>query len=256
VYWLSIIAVCVLGCVLFYLTCVLPTKWLKVERVTVPLQVGLKILQISDLHVERNRIHPRALETLITVEQPDFICLTGDFLDNPSSFLLLVPFLKVVQSTKIPIYAVLGNHDYNLKRPERLKSLLREFGIMVLDNEVVVLENINLVGIDDFRTGHSDERAFRNVDVGKPWVVIPHVPTITLSLRHSFDYLFAGHLHGKQFAIPFLFKFVDMGPLATSGIYQGTQRCEKGLFYISKGVGQSGVNFRFLVRSEVTIHEL
>jgi uncharacterized protein len=241
---------------IFYLTCVLPTMWLKVERVKVPLQADLKILQISDMHVEHNRISPRTLQTLITVEQPDIICLTGDFLDLSSSFLLLVPFLQALQSTRIPVYAVLGNHDYNLKKPQTLKILLREYGIVVLENEGVVVKSINLVGIDDFCTGHSDERAFQFVEEGKPVVVMTHDPTITMSMNHSFDYLFSGHLHGKQFAIPFLFKFIDMGPLASSGVYQGLHQCGKGLFYISKGIGQSRINLRFLVRSEVTIHEL
>lgn len=251
-----LILVCIVIAILFYLTSVLPTQWLKVERVTTPLQTGLKMLQISDLHVERNRIHPRRLQALIDDEKPDMICLTGDFLDFHSSLILLVPFLKMMASSKIPVYAVLGNHDYNLKQPKALQSLLREFNVVVLNNETIVLDHINLVGIDDFRTGHSDEKAFDAIDPTKPTVVMTHDPTITLFMQHSFDYLFAGHLHGKQFAIPFLFKLTDMGPLASSGVYQGIHQSDKGLFYISKGIGQSGINFRFLVRSEVTIHLL
>lgn len=255
VIWI-VIGLCLLMAV-FYLTAVFPTKWLKVERVRIPLGTGLKILQISDLHVERNRIRPRVLAAVIQRERPDFICLTGDYLDKDSSFVLLAPFLKMIQNTQVPAYAVLGNHDYLLTRPAELKHLLNEFGITVLDNQTARLDKINLVGIDDFDSDHSDEAAaFQSVEKGKPIVVMTHDPTITLYMKQRFDYLFAGHLHGKQFNIPFLFQLKNMGPLAASGVYKGVHQNELGTFYISKGVGQSGYNFRFLVRSEITVHEL
>lgn len=252
-----IIGVIILLLIAFYLTSVFPTQWLKIERVDVPIPTKLKILQISDWHVERNRISLTKLRTLIDGERPDILCLTGDFLDFASSFILLVPFLKLIQSTEVPAYAVLGNHDYRLKNPDSLKSLLEEYGITILENQSMTVRGINLVGIDDFRTNHHDEdAAFQSVNRDKPIIIMTHDPTITMFMQRKFDYLFAGHLHGKQFNVPFIFKFMDMGPLAASGVYQGTHRCPKGLFYISKGAGQSGFNFRFLVRSEVTIHQL
>ncbi|MFB5192466.1 metallophosphoesterase [Alicyclobacillus fastidiosus] len=253
-YWF-VCAVCV-AVGIFYGTFILPTRWLKVERVRIPLNTGLKIVQISDLHVERNRIRPEAIKAVIDQESPDLLCITGDFLDKRNAFVLLVPFLEMLQSTGIKTYAVLGNHDYMLKRPSELVQLLEQFGIRVLINETVELPAAHLVGIDDFDSGHSDEEVLRSVPPGKPIVVMTHDPTLTLFLNHRFDYLFAGHLHGKQFNIPFLFKFKDMGPLAASGVYKGVHATERGTLYISKGVGQSGYNFRFLVRSEITVHEL
>ncbi|WAH36041.1 metallophosphoesterase [Alicyclobacillus dauci] len=239
-----------------YLTCIVPTKWLKIERIDMPLGLGLTVLQLSDLHVERCRVRPSKLRSMIRQEKPDIICLTGDFLDKASSFVLLVPYLKMLQGTGISTYAVLGNHDYFLKKPHELRALLQSYGITVLENEAITLDGFHLVGIDDFCSGHHDEEALRRVSRDKPVVVMTHDPTLILDMKESFDYLFAGHLHGKQFAIPFLFKLKDMGPLAAAGIYKGLHRCEKGPFYISKGLGQSGVNLRFLVRSELTIHYL
>ncbi|GMA56381.1 hypothetical protein C7445_101117 [Alicyclobacillus sacchari] len=241
---------------LFYATSVLPTQWLKVERVNWNLGIGKKILQISDIHIERNRISPSRLATVLIAEHPDLVCLTGDFADHDESLLLLVPFLRVLREVGAPVYAVLGNHDYRLRSVQRLIEVLQSFDVTVLINQTVVLDGMNLVGIDDYCTRHSDERAFDQIDDELPVVVMTHDPTYTLVAGRPFACLIAGHLHGKQFNVPFLFTLKPMGPLAASGVYKGQHRCPQGPFYISKGIGQSGINLRFLVRSEITVHEL
>lgn len=251
-----LILVIVLAWALGYLLFVVPTRWLKVEHVSIPLGLGVKIFQISDLHMERNRIRWYQVKEKIEQEKPDLLCLTGDFLDTQSSLLRLVPVLRLLQSTGVPMYAVFGNHDYRLANVGSLKELLEEYGVRVLRNETVHLPSFQLVGVDDFCTEHHDETAFDTVQRGTPVIVMTHDPTVVLEMKHSFDYLFAGHLHGKQFNIPWLFRWMDMGPLAASGVYQGLHECPLGLFYISKGIGQSGVNYRFFVRSEVTMHHL
>lgn len=243
--------------VVFYGCCILPTQWLKVERVQFPLSLNTRIVQISDIHIERNRVRLATLERVIRMQAPDLICLTGDFVDTRDALLRLVPFLRMIRSLQTPTFAVLGNHDYRVANPHELVELLESFDIRVLSNETSRLERFNLVGIDDYCTRHDDEEmAFKDVQLGKPTVIITHDPTLTLSIRHSFDYLMSGHLHGRQFALPWVFHFQPMGPLAASGVYQGLHRCDQGTYYISKGIGQSGVNLRFLVRSEITVHEL
>ncbi|MNG32809.1 hypothetical protein D3C84_1189070 [compost metagenome] len=77
-----------------------------------------------------------------------------------------------------------------------------------------------------------------------------------LELPYAYHYLVAGHFHGMQFNVPFLFRYINKGRLAAAGIYKGLHRSKQGPYYISKGVGQAGPNARFLVRSEVTLHEL
>jgi uncharacterized protein len=64
---------------IFYLSFILPTQWLKIERIKYPLELNLKILQISDLHVERLRISPSRIAAIINDEKPDYIFITGDF---------------------------------------------------------------------------------------------------------------------------------------------------------------------------------
>lgn len=242
-----------------YLLFILPTQWLKIERIKLPLGLQRKLLQISDLHVERLRISPAQIQRLISSEQPDLIVLTGDFLDTPQALFKLKRYLRVLSptQTRIPCFAVLGNHDYMLPNIQPLVDLLGYYEIRVLRNEALDLGDFILLGIDDYDTRHHNpEQAYQYCPPEKKRIVLQHDPNYILVNTHLFDYLLSGHLHGKQFNIPFLFHLKDMGPLPRLGIYKGLQYAAQGPYYISKGVGQSGINARLFVRSEVTVHEI
>lgn len=237
---------------------ILPTRWLKLEQVSHHLGLNKKILQISDIHVEMLRISPKRMERAIRETAPDVIVLTGDFTRKLRFLPRLEPYFKAIASFGAPVYAVLGNHDYRLDGSLfRLAELLHRYGIRLLRNASVQLPDCTLVGIDDYGTGHSrPQKAFRNVAGKTPVIVITHDPNIVPYIRRSYDYLMAGHLHGKQFNIPFFFKLKPKGELPSKGIYKGLHRFGQGYFYISKGIGQAGINARFMVRSEMTLHHL
>ncbi|QQE79144.1 metallophosphoesterase [Alicyclobacillus sp. SO9] len=263
---------------------ILPTQWLKVERVTWTRHPNTKILQISDLHIERNRVTEKILQVLAQ-EQPDYVFLTGDYLDSLKAMGKLSLFLKKMAFYRIPTYAVFGNHDYLLHDIIPLLELMKEHGITVLRNESVSLPEFDLVGIDDFCTENSDiDAAFFEVqkqrtkqqnrtDIHQSSVtvqehvhqdpqswrnrrcfVITHDPNIVLSIDYPYDVLISGHLHGKQFNVPLLFALQPMGSLTAQGIYKGVHSTSYGRYYISKGAGQSGFNARLFVRSEITLH--
>ncbi|OAS21048.1 metallophosphoesterase [Paenibacillus oryzisoli] len=240
-----------------YMLLILPTQWLKIERIHYPLDLHLKILQISDLHVERLRISPIQIASIIHAEKPDLICITGDFTKHRKSLVKLEKYVRAMTIGHVPIYCVLGNHDYQQKNVMDVINLLRKYGLHVLRNESVHVDQIELIGIDDYDSGKSDiEKSFRHVDPTRPKIVITHDPNIVLDLKKPYDYLMAGHLHGKQFNLPYLFRLKDAGKLPRMGIYKGLHTTQHGAYYISKGIGQTGINARFLVRSEVTMHYL
>lgn len=159
----------------------------------------------------------------------------------------------------MPILAVYGNHDHHLT-PDALRQLTRMLegaGVRLLHNEVLDQGHYQFIGIDDWTSQKSDpERAFANADSGKPSIVLTHDPNVVLHIKQPFSYLMAGHFHGMQFHLPFLFKYLKKGALPKAGIYKGKHRMENGMIYISKGISQTGTNARFLIRSEVTIHQL
>ncbi|WP_171056153.1 metallophosphoesterase [Paenibacillus sinopodophylli] len=245
------------GVVILYLLFVFPTQWLKLERIKQPIGLNKKILQISDLHFDRLRIPVSRISKVIEENRPDYLFLTGDYTYKERYLTRAAHYFEAFARSGIPIYAVLGNHDYELPHLQKLLRLFDAYGIKLLRNEAVLEESFYLVGIDDYGTGHSKiNKAFQFVDDSKPIVVITHDPNVVLRMKRPYNYLMAGHLHGKQLNVPFFFTFKPKGPLTAKGIYKGLHHDENGTYYISKGIGQAGVNARFMVRSELTIHEL
>lgn len=245
------------GVVILYLFFIFPTQWLKLETVNQPIGINKTILQISDLHFDRLRVPASRIEKVIKESDPDYIFLTGDFTYKERYLSRAGHYFKAFAECGVPIYAVLGNHDYELPQLRKLLRLFEQYGIKLLRNESVSEVDFQLVGIDDYGTGHSKiNKSFQDVTGSKPIVIITHDPNIVLKLKRPYAYLMAGHLHGKQLNVPFFFRFKPKGPLTKKGIYKGLHSDENGFYYISKGIGQAGVNARFMVRSEITLHQL
>jgi uncharacterized protein len=251
---LSVLAAAAAG----YGLLVFPTQWLKIERVKLPLGLNKRIVQISDIHAEMLRVSPERLERIVRQEMPDSIVLTGDFTRKVRYLPRVEPYLKSLASIGVPVYAVPGNHDYKMKSAVvRLFEMLQRHGIRLLLNESVQADGYRLVGIDNFGTGHSKiGLAFKNTSAGDKIIVITHDPNVVPHINRPYDYLMSGHLHGKQFNLPFFFALKRKGELPSKGIYKGIHRSPQGMFYISKGISQAGINARLFVRSEITVHEL
>lgn len=223
-----------------------------------------KILQLSDLHLENISISPHELYETLKNESIDLIALTGDFLDRKRTIPKLIPYLEVLNdlNSKYGILAVLGNHDYVLRKRnlQRLEEIFASYNCKVLHNESVAIDvhgkTVNIIGIDDFSTGRSDLAAsYKEVHNG-PILVLTHDPNVVLQMKdYHFDYLLAGHFHGGQICYPKAYHLVKMGKMPRMHMIKGLQMYDQKPFYISEGLGQTGINIRIGSRPEMTIHE-
>ncbi|UJL45322.1 metallophosphoesterase [Virgibacillus sp. NKC19-16] len=226
---------------------------------------NLSILHLSDLHLENISITPSELAIKLANESPDIIALTGDFLDRKRTIPKMLPYLQVLQDLKptYGMYAVFGNHDYVLADEDldKLKGVLNQFDCHILQNanETIMVNErpINIIGIDDYSTNRSDPaKAFEQVKEGVN-LVLTHDPTIVLEMEdYTFNYLLAGHFHGGQICYPKAYHLVKMGKLAQSNVIKGLHMHNNSPFYISEGLGQTGVNIRIGSRPEITLHDM
>nr|WP_285853097.1 metallophosphoesterase [Sporosarcina luteola] len=225
----------------------------------------LRILHISDLHLENISISPEQLYAQVKMQPIDLIALTGDFLDRKRTIPKLYPYLQVLKklNPSFGIYAVLGNHDYVLR-----KNDLKQLTDMLVQNDVKLLQNendlididgvpVNIIGIDDFSTNRSDlMESYYGVEEGYN-LVLTHDPNVVLSMHnYHFDYLLSGHFHGGQIHWPKPYHLVKMGKLVKMNMVKGLHSYKEKQFYISEGLGQTGVNIRIGSRPEITIHNV
>ncbi|KAB2334934.1 metallophosphoesterase [Cytobacillus depressus] len=225
----------------------------------------LHILHLSDLHLENISISPTDLYEKLKDEPIDLIALTGDFLDRKRTIPKLIPYLKVLNQlqAKHGMYAVLGNHDYVLRGQnlQELIDLLKQNNCKVLQNEHDAIwadgYPVNIIGIDDFSTKKSNlEASYNGIKHGIN-LVLTHDPNIVLHMKnYHFDYLLSGHFHGGQICYPKAYHLMKMGQLARMNIIKGLQEQDGKPYYISEGLGQTGVNIRIGSRPEITLHEL
>lgn len=227
---------------------------------------AIRILQLSDLHLEKLSISPDDVYEKLKGERIDLIALTGDFLDREESIAKLGPYLTALQKLNpaYGMYAVFGNHDYVLQGEpfERLKATLEAHGCVVLQNETKTItvngQTVNIIGIDDFYTGRSDiEKAYAGVKDGLN-LVLTHDPDIVPHMKdYHFDYLLSGHFHGGQIHWPKPYHLAKMSKTLTErNMIKGYHEWDGKPFYINEGLGQTGVNIRIGSKPEVTLHLL
>jgi Icc-related predicted phosphoesterase len=113
----------------------------------------LKLAAVGDLHVGRKS--QGAFQPLFAqmCEQADVLLLCGDLTDYglPEEATLLVAELG--RTVKIPVLAVLGNHDFESGHQAEVSKILSDAGVIVLDGEAIELEGVGFVGVKGFCGG-------------------------------------------------------------------------------------------------------
>lgn len=117
------------------------------DRQTVRLAIA------ADIHCGKNAA--RACQTLFArmAEHADMVLLAGDLTDYglPEEAAALVQEMRSV--LRIPVIAVLGNHDYESGKQDEIAHILSDAGIRVLDGTACEVQGIGIAGIKGFAGG-------------------------------------------------------------------------------------------------------
>jgi len=258
----------VLGAALTLYAVVIEPSRLVVQRYEVGAGSGeaLRVALIADLHVGSPMSglgKVRRVVSRVNAEEPDLILHLGDF---PISGVLLgtfvepEPIAEVLADLEAPLgtYAVLGNHDWWEDGPG-MTAALEAVGIQVLENESVALSSgLWVVGIaDDTTRDPNFDVAFEDVPEGAPSILIGHDPGAYLDFTHAARPLFmaAGHTHGGQIYLPWLFEPVVPGRAGPDWAH-GLLDANGIPLIVSSGIGTSILPVRIGRPPEVVIVEV
>ncbi len=229
------------------------------------LEHPIRIAQLTDLHLGhmRGRCNLQTIVDKTNAEKPDIVVITGDLYD--AYYNLSAETLRPLQGLKAPVYFVEGNHDIYVNSP-RIKQLLRKVGVRVLENEVVMEQGIQLIGLDYMRAdAHTPDKmhvptpdetiqsALQRlpIDSTLPTVALHHNPTgAEYFAAAGVDLYLAGHTHGGQF-YPLIW-INDRGFTYNRGVY----RLDGMYIYVSPGTGATAMPLRMGERAEITIIDL
>src|SRR2546423_99577 len=120
------------------------------ERTT---RTQLRIAAIGDLHVSKNS--QGAFQQLFSQisEDADVLLLCGDFTDYGLPDEARVLARELTAAMKIPVVAVLGNHDYEGGKPQEIREILTGAGVTVLDGEATEVRGVGFAGVKGFAGG-------------------------------------------------------------------------------------------------------
>ena len=240
---------------------------------------SVKVLFISDLHGRMFGINNKALIKKISAQNPDIICLGGDFIDEDNTSDDNEDLLELISNlVKIaPTYYSYGNHDLHYFRAygHSILDAMSQEGCTVLEEEYV---DLSINGID-FRLGGMYDFSFNikdlsennwsqdstNIfladftDTDKTKILLCHRPDCFIfndtDLVWDINYILSGHTHGGIWQIPFVGGVIapDQGFFPTY---------DKGEFYlnntkliISSGLAGFNIIPRLFNSPEITIIE-
>jgi predicted MPP superfamily phosphohydrolase len=215
---------------------------------------GLRIVQISDLHVGRTirRTYVEHTVERALALSPDLVALTGDMVDGPVERLAshVAPLRRLGGETS---FFILGNHDC-YSGAERWIEHFRELGLRVLLNEHVVVRRgaarVVVGGVVD--PAYAKSRPEISLPANEPAefrLLLAHNPKLApLGARAGFDLQLSGHTHAGQF-----FPWTLAVRLVHAPHVAGLSREGAMQVYVSAGTGTWGPPVRFGTSPELTL---
>lgn len=112
----------------------------------------VRVAAISDVHVSKTSQGLLAPILAQIAERADVLVLAGDLTDYglPEEARILV---KELGAFRLPVIAVLGNHDYESGKQEEVCDILGDAGVRVLDGEAYETDGIGFAGVKGFAGG-------------------------------------------------------------------------------------------------------
>lgn len=226
--------------------------------------LGVRIVQISDIHLRSIEDRHRTIARRINDLKPDVLLITGDLIDDASNTKLGDEFVGLFDPD-IPKFAIVGNWEYWGKvNIAELNSLYADHNGTLLINQHQTIsirgKTLAISGVDDLIGGQSDIRkAVHGMEKLDLHVALSHCPAYADSIVSSInpeimpDLILSGHTHGGQVTLGGYAPILPPG----SGIYSaGWYGVGGSKLFVNSGIGTSLVPFRLMARAEYAVFDI
>jgi uncharacterized protein len=256
----------------------------KTEEVTINIKGlkndldGLKIVQLSDMHLTSFYRHKKQLQKVIdevNLLNPDLLINTGDFVSFGWREFERYDTILSKAKNRYGSFAILGNHDVGTYDPYFteadkdnniliINNLIKASGYQVLNDEYKTINigkaRIALIGVvTGGRHPHmvhgNLDKAIAGLDSVDLKILLSHDPNHwaeAVTGKTDIDITLSGHTHGMQMGIitkklrwsPAKYFYPHWNGLYTSG---------KQYQYVNRGLGVLAIPFRIWMPPEITV---
>ena len=256
----TIAAVCFGLGLLAGISAIVNAAWTRVVRVTVKLPNlpaawrGRTAALVSDLHLGhvRNSGFLRRIVRKLSSLRPDVLFIPGDMYDGTAVDLerLAIPWAEF--SAPLGSYFITGNHE-EFTSPGKYLDAVRQSGIRVLENEKIVLDGLQIAGVD-YRDSVNVER-FRSIlrqldlDRNVASILLIHNPNhLPVAAEAGISLQLSGHTHRGQY-----FPFTAIVSRIYGKYAYGLNRFGDLAIYTSCGAGTWGPPMRLGSNPEIVL---
>jgi predicted MPP superfamily phosphohydrolase len=218
-----------------------------------PALEGLRIAQISDMHVDSNfKLRQyAAIADRINAARPDLLLITGDLIDPGITCREEIGELTARIKPRLGVFGSLGNHEYYYGLGNAM-DCYAAFGIHLLKNDSFDLGDLRLIGLGDIHTEHLTREDVTGIlnkhKDGKFTILLSHQPVFYAEIAATGNYLgFSGHTHRGQ-----IFPFHIFTRLVYKYFY-GLYKVGGSYFYVTSGAGTWGPPLRWLAPAEIPV---
>ncbi|ARQ00379.1 metallophosphoesterase [Pseudorhodoplanes sinuspersici] len=236
-----------------------------------PAGLKLSVTVIADIHAGGPNMGAARINEIVEVANnlnSDIVLLLGDYIATHRFVTEVVPaavWSAELARLKAPlgVHAILGNHDWWFHLSQ-IRQALAQAKIPVMENTAVLLgegqSRFWLAGLGDQIAHYISPGRFRGVDdlpktmaqikTDDPVLLMVHEPDIFVDVPDRVSLTLAGHTHGGQVRVPFIWpRFVPSmygARFAYGHISEGGRD-----MIVSGGLGTSGLPIRLGVPPEI-----
>lgn len=206
---------------------------------------GKTAVWISDIHLGAVRRYGFAEDVVDRIQQlkPDLVFIGGDLFDGGTVDLngFMEPFSKIHAPNGT--YFITGNHEEFFDHVQYLEAV-RQAGITVLNNEMVNLKGLQIIGVDyrDSQNRQKYEMILNSIKINPnlPTILLKHSPTnLDIAHKKGITLQLSGHTHKGQ-VVPINF----ITGLVYHGYDYGFKKFKDLQIYTSSGAGTWGPPMR------------